>query len=247
MKPRARWSRLIAPYLAATGLLLASLAVCAAEKISPDSPRISDIQHGERIYRAGILANGAPLTGSRDGGVRVSGAAAACINCHRASGLGGAEGNQLIPPVAGTVLREPGKPWFGRTGRATATMSRTVPAAHTRAAYTRESFAQAMVSGKYASGELMGYLMPRYELDAASLNQLLAYLDTLPLGRAPGIDRHALHLATIVTADAPASQRVAECTDAFLRRWTTPYAYAFRRRADLRQSLGRYSARYCDL
>jgi hypothetical protein len=36
---------------------------------------------------------------------------------------------------------------------------------------------------------------------------LLAYLDTLPLGHAPGVDRRALHLATIVTDDAPASQR----------------------------------------
>lgn len=207
MKPRARWSRLIAPYLASTGLLAASLTVCAAEKVSLGSPQVSDIQHGERIYRTGGLANGTPLTGSRDGGVRVSGAAAACISCHRASGLGGAEGNQLIPPVAGIVLRAPGQPWFERTGRAASGLSRTLPAAHTRAAYTRDSFAQAMVSGKYASGERMGYLMPRYALDAASLNQLLAYLDTLPLGQAPGVDRHALHLATIVTADAAPSER----------------------------------------
>ena len=205
---RRGWrGQLIAARMAVSGLLLASLAVCAEGKNLAHNSLPSDIESGERIYRTGVLANGAPLTGSREGSVRVSGAAAACINCHRASGLGGAEGNQLIPPVAGSVLRAPGQPWFERTGRAASGLSRTVPAAHTRAAHTRESFAQAMVSGRHASGEGMNYLMPRYELDAASLNQLLAYLDTLPVGQAPGVDRHALHLATIVTADAPASQR----------------------------------------
>jgi Cytochrome c len=203
MKPRIWQGQLLASCLAAIALVLASFAVSAAEKNSPPS----DIQSGERIYRTGVLADGALLTGSREGGVRVSGAAAACINCHRASGLGGAEGNQLIPPVAGAVLRAPGQPWFERTGRAASGMSRTVPAAHTRGAYTRSSFAQAMVSGRHASGEAMSYLMPRYELDPASLDQLLAYLDTLPLGHASGVDSHALHLATIVTADAPAIQR----------------------------------------
>ena len=203
MTSQVRQSRLLASCLAAIALLLTSLAVSASEK--PPVP--SDIRSGERIYRTGVLANGTPLTGSREGGVRVSGTAAACINCHRASGLGGAEGNQLIPPVAGAVLRAPGQPWFERTGRVAPGLSRTVPVAHTRGAYTRDSFAQALVSGRHASGEVMNYLMPRYELDAVSLNQLLAYLDTLTVGHAPGVDSHALHLATIVTADAPASQR----------------------------------------
>jgi hypothetical protein len=203
MKPRVAKGQLRACCLATMVLVLASVGARAEDK----NPVPSDIQHGERIYHTGVLANGAPLTGSREGGVRVSGAAAACINCHRASGLGGAEGNQLIPPVAGAVLRAPGQPWFERTGRAASSLSRTVPAAHTRGAYTSDSFAQAMVSGRQASGYVMNYLMPRYELDAASLNQLLAYLDTLPLGHAPGVDSKALHLATIVTADAPASER----------------------------------------
>lgn len=151
--------RLIVSWLAISGLLLVSLVVCAADT----NPSPSDIQSGERIYRTGVLANGAPLTGSREGGVRLSGAAAACINCHRASGLGGVEGNQLIPPVSGAVLREPGQPWFGRTWRAASSLSRTVPAAHTRGAYTCDSFAQAMVRGRHASGKVMGHLLPRYE------------------------------------------------------------------------------------
>ena len=90
--------------LSAIWVALACLPAGAAEN---DQVPV-DVQHGERIYRSGMLASGMPLTGSRSDGVRVSGASAACITCHRASGLGGAEGNQLIPPVIGSVLRAPG-------------------------------------------------------------------------------------------------------------------------------------------
>lgn len=189
--------------LATTWLVLASLSDCAAQ----NDPVPVDVQRGERIYRAGLLANGLPLRGSRSDGVRVSGASAACINCHRASGLGGAEGNQLIPPVIGSILRAPGQRQAARAGRAPAAMSRSEHPAYARAAYTEQSFAQALLDGRYPSGEAMSYLMPRYEMEAVSLAQLLAYLDTLPLGQAPGVDDKTLHLATIVTADAPASQR----------------------------------------
>jgi hypothetical protein len=188
--------------LAASWGVLAWLPVCAAE-----NDRLLDVERGERIYRDGILANGTPLSGSRSGGVLVSGASAACITCHRASGMGGAEGNQLIPPVTGALLRASGQRPSARAGRMAAGVSRSEHPAYTRAAYTAQSFAQALVSGERPSGAALGYLMPRYELDAASLAQLLAYLDTLPLGHAPGVDEKSLHLATIVTADAPAAQR----------------------------------------
>lgn len=205
MRPVETLLRLARFSLAAIWLALAALSTWAAE----NDPVSLEVQRGERIYRSGILANGLPLRGSRTDGVRVLGASAACINCHRASGLGGAEGNQLIPPVVGAVLRAPGQRWAERAGRTPAGLSRSEHPAHTRAAYTEQSFAQALVSGSRRTGEALGYLMPRYELDAASLTQLLAYLDTLPLGRAPGVDDKALHLATIVTADAPADQREA--------------------------------------
>ena len=199
-RPLLRLARLS---LAAIWVALACLPACAAEN---DQVSV-DVQHGERIYRSGMLASGMPLLGSRSDGVRVSGASAACINCHRASGLGGAEGNQLIPPVIGSVLRAPGHRPAERAGRAAAGLSRSEHPAHTRAAYTAQSFAHALVAGVRPSGSALGYLMPRYDLDAASLAQLLAYLDTLPLGQAPGVDDRKLHLATIVTADAPAAER----------------------------------------
>jgi cytochrome c553 len=156
-----------------------------------------------------MLADGSALTGLRIDGVRVAGAKAACINCHRASGMGGAEGSMLIPPVAGSILAAPGEQRIGHKPRTSASLSRIRYPSLTRPAYTAASFEQALVAGKRPSGEEMGYLMPRYQLDEASLKQLRAYLDTLKVGQAPGVDDQALHLATIVTEDAPAAARAA--------------------------------------
>ncbi len=168
---------------------------------------LSAAQLGEVIYKSGMLANGGPLRGVRSDGVRVAGAQAACIHCHRASGLGGAEGNQLIPPIVGSILRAPGQRSAPRAGRSNTNISRSEHPAHTRAAYSAQSFAQAMVEGVHPSGTPMGYLMPRYALDSSSLAQLWAYLDTLSVGQAVGVDGRALHLATVVTADAPPAAR----------------------------------------
>jgi hypothetical protein len=168
---------------------------------------VPDAATGERIYRSGILADGRPLIGIRHDGVQSVGAKAACMNCHRASGMGGSEGNLWIPAVAGSILAAPGERLTERRPRTASSLSRLADPSSTRQAYSPETFAQAVVAGKRASGDEMGYLMPRYQLDEQSLQQLRAYLDTLTVGQATGVDDHALHLATIVTDDAPIAER----------------------------------------
>ena len=49
---------------------------------------------GERIYRHGLLPSGEALRAEREAGMSVEGAAAACVNCHRRSGLGMKEGRR---------------------------------------------------------------------------------------------------------------------------------------------------------
>ncbi|HNG80455.1 MAG TPA: cytochrome C, partial [Burkholderiaceae bacterium] len=67
----------------------------------------SDRAAGERLYREGRHADGRPLMAERLQGLSVRGAESACIACHRPSGMGGAEGSQAVPPVAGDLLRAP--------------------------------------------------------------------------------------------------------------------------------------------
>jgi hypothetical protein len=188
-------------------LVLAGASVSVSVWAQAAVAALTSAQQGERIYRTGMLANGTPLQGSRTDGVRVAGAAAACIQCHRASGLGGAEGNQFIPPVVGSILRTPGHPPTQRAGRLAKNSVRSEHPAQSRDAYTLATFTEALVQGHYPSGQAMGYLMPRYALDTAPIAQLWAYLETLSVGQAPGVDSQALHLATIVSADAPTAER----------------------------------------
>src|ERR1017187_6915079 len=78
-----------------------------------DSDRLAEL--GRRIYVDGILPDGSRLKAIRfEGASEVTGAEAACVNCHRRSGYGAIEGRILVPPIAGAVLFVPGV--FAATG-----------------------------------------------------------------------------------------------------------------------------------
>jgi ABC-type branched-subunit amino acid transport system substrate-binding protein len=158
---------------------------------------------GEGIYREGRLASGEPLRAERGSG-SIQGAAAACVNCHRRSGLGSYEGSVLIPPIIGPYLfRE----------RAANTQDLTLP--HVRGftpngyAYSAQTLAAAIRTGVAADGRVMNALMPRYQLDDASLGDVIEYLKNLSAGPFPGVKDQMLEIATIVTPDAEPNEREA--------------------------------------
>jgi hypothetical protein len=172
-----------------------NFAARAAES-APTSP-------GESIYRDGRLASGEPLRAERSSG-SIQGAAAACVNCHRRSGLGSYEGSVLIPPIIGPYLfRE----------RAANTQDLTLP--HVRGftpngyAYSAQTLATAIRTGVAADGRIMNALMPRYLLDDASLGDLIEYLKDLSAGPFPGVSDQVLQIATIVAPDAAPDERTA--------------------------------------
>ncbi|HWS67883.1 MAG TPA: hypothetical protein VN325_34360 [Steroidobacteraceae bacterium] len=180
-------------------LVLAALAWPAAAMV-PDSIPAA---RGESIYREGRLASGAPVRAEQPGSV-IHGTAAACVNCHRRSGLGSYEGSVLVPPIIGPYLfRE----------RAANVQDLTLP--HVRGftpngyAYTDETLAMAIRKGVAGDGRFMNALMPRYALDDAPLEELIAYLKTLSAGPFPGVGDQVLEIATIVTSDADPGEREA--------------------------------------
>jgi hypothetical protein len=78
-----------------------------------------------------------------------------------------------------------------------------------RPAYDDASLARAIRSGLDSNGTRLDTLMPRYELDDADMQSLIAYLRQLSAAPPPGLDNQRLHLATIVTPDAdPARARL---------------------------------------
>jgi len=124
------------------------------------------------------------------------------VNCHRRSGLGSSEGRITIPPIAGPYLF---------IARGQSLEQQGIPFVDTERvsheAYTDESLARAIRQGIGANGRPLNYLMPRYEIDEATMNALIGYLKDMKVKAAPGVTSSELHFATIITPDADPVKR----------------------------------------
>jgi hypothetical protein len=176
-----------------------AMALCVGLATSPPlwAAQIGTEDAGAVVYRRGLLPSGAVLVGDRETGVRVEGAAAACITCHRPSGLGTSEGGIVVPPIIGKYLF-----------RSHATNVKDIDTVHvlgyrsTREPYTDVTLAHAIRAGIGPNGRTLNYLMPRYNLDAETMASLIAYLKSLTSGPVPGVSDEVLDFATIITPDA---------------------------------------------
>lgn len=162
---------------------------------------------GEAIYRLGILPGGGKLLGMREADNNLEGVAAACVSCHRRSGLGTQEGRYIIPPIIGKYLFRPGL-------RNIEDMSLPHVEGYrpNRSAYTDATLARAIREGIDADGRELNYLMPRFKLDDEGMQALIAYLRELTSLPVPGVTDDTLHFATIVTPDADPVKRQAMLT-----------------------------------
>jgi hypothetical protein len=183
-------------------LLAASLtlAASAAPTRAPGAEAVADA--GEAIYRRGVTGSGAPLEARRDGAETALGAAAACVNCHRRSGLGAREGRAVVPPITGRYLYRP----LPKDGG-----DRDIPYVEgirgEREPYTDALLARAIREGVDSQGKALSYLMPNYALGDADMASLIAYLKALDQRRVPGVTETTLHLATVITPDADPVKR----------------------------------------
>ncbi len=176
-------------------LLIATLAVPALASGEPEA--------GRRIYRDGILPSGAPLQGVRMTGSVVSGAAAACANCHRRSGMGSVEGDIQVPPINGRFL------FAEREDKALAIMDprsgKRMNQAHEP--YDDQSLAEAIRHGRNNRGQEMNAVMPRYTLGDPEMKALIAYLGKLSAQWSPGVTAETIRFATVVTPDVEPERR----------------------------------------
>jgi hypothetical protein len=182
------------------GVLGAALACAATERAAPVP---GTARAGEAIYRHGVLASGAPLVGQREAGGTVEGLDAACIRCHRRSGFGVLEGRgSSIPPISGPYLFKPRSHDDNDLPFVESMRAERDP-------YTEATLARAIRDGIAADGRPLGYLMPRFALDDATMAELIAYLKTLTPRRVPGVTDAELHFATVITPDADPVKRAA--------------------------------------
>lgn len=176
----------------------ALIVACSSAALAADS--LASL--GQRIYREGVLPSGQPVQAERQSGLHITGATAACVNCHRRSGLGMKEGRTSIPPIAGSYLFHP---------RAGTIDDLDLPFVEgmraDRDPYTDETLARAIREGIAADGKPLSYLMPHYILGDAEMAELIAYLKALSPRVVPGVTAAMLHFATIVTPDADPVKR----------------------------------------
>ncbi len=175
---------------AARCLILALLVGCCGTVVAAPTG-------GESIYREGLLPSGAPLHGARASGIALDGQAAACVKCHRRSGLGGYEGTTTVPPILGRYLFR-----NRQANLQDLSLPHIAGFVPNRDAYSDATLAEALRSGIAPGGRTLSYLMPRYDLDAESMQVLIDYLKRLGTEPVPGVSDAQIDFATIVTPDA---------------------------------------------
>ena len=184
-------------------VLLAALIVPAGRAHSaPSAPPVTTVSTGQAIFQKGVLGSGEPLEAMHDGGVNLRGAAAACMNCHRRSGLGSREGTSSIPPITGRYLVHP------RADSPDDLDIPYVPSMRTnREPYTDATIARAIREGLDSEGNPLSDLMPQYALNDTDMAALIGYLKRLDQRRPAGVTDTVLHFATIITPDADPVKR----------------------------------------
>ncbi|MEA2094208.1 MAG: hypothetical protein U9P11_06575, partial [Pseudomonadota bacterium] len=148
----------------------------------------SKIELGRRMYREGVLPSGEMMTATVSGDIEVTGEQLVCGACHRRSGLGSSEGQEVMPAVTGALLYKPLR----------LPTSKPPLAPELRPAYTDASLKRAIRDGIGADASALSPFMPRYALNDEELDILLAYLKSLSGEPAPGVTEGEIHFATIV-------------------------------------------------
>jgi len=157
---------------------------------------------GESIYRQGVLSSGTTIRAEREPGISIEGAEAACVNCHRRSGLGSAEGRYKIPPITGKYLFRP-----SGNNIESSSISYLKGVQSNRTAYTDAALVRAIRDGVNPDGRDLSFLMPRFKLNDEEMNSLISYLKGLSNNQVPGVTDDTLHFATVITPDSDPIKR----------------------------------------
>jgi ABC-type branched-subunit amino acid transport system substrate-binding protein len=169
-------------------LLILSLMLSGAANATDESVDKSQLLAGEKIYKQGLLSSGKFIPATIHGDIKVTGDQVICSSCHRKSGMGTTEGQQVVPAIAGDVLFKPLR---------LPTDKPPLPPA-LRPAYTRDTLKVALTMGIDANGKKLDPFMPRYEISDEELDSLILYLNTLSNKRDPGVTDTEIHFSTII-------------------------------------------------
>ena len=151
--------------------------------------------NGKRIFSEGMLPSGIYISATIHDDIQVTGDQLICASCHRRSGMGTLEGQQVVPAIAGKILFSP--------LRLPTSQQPSTPIQ--RPAYTRETLKLAITQGIDANGVSLDPFMPRYRISDSELDSLIVYLKRLSNELDPGVTDSEVHFSTIIHEENPAA------------------------------------------
>lgn len=200
-------------FIAVVVVTLLLCATVAQERLTEQERR------GRSIYRRGESVSGRPVTAMLgDDSFALPATTLPCANCHGADGKGKPEGGVIPTELTWDSLTKP----YGHTH----------PTGRTHPAFDALSLERALVEGVDPAGRKLSPAMPKYQMAAADMTDLLAYLRRLDDDRDPGITESSLTIGTLL----PTSGALAETGQA-IREVLTAYF------AELNQQGGLYHRR----
>lgn len=184
-------------------LAVSLLVVAAAAGPQPETGSGTDAHPGKRIYREGLLPSGRPVQAWIRGDVPLTKEQAACVSCHRRSGMGSIEGRTVTRPVTGAALYRPWELYPRGPFRSRREGPERMPA------YTDETLGRAIRDGIDPSGRTLDPAMPRYRLADEDLSHLVSYLKSLSFSSPPGVTETSIRFATVVDGRVDPAKRKA--------------------------------------
>ena len=185
--------RVLGAALAVTALcaLLATASALAQQTPAPDQQSATSRERGlspqerrgKALYLRGESASGKEITAML-GDIDVPASTLNCAGCHGVRGEGKTEGGVTAGNLTWTNLVKS----YGHTH----------PSGRKHGAFDEKLFARSMVQGMDPAGNQLAVAMPRYELTAEDVANLIAYLKRIETDRDPGLTETSIKVATIL-------------------------------------------------
>jgi ABC-type branched-subunit amino acid transport system substrate-binding protein len=129
------------------------------------------------------------------------------------SGLGSIEGGVFTTPTNGKTLYQPRDlPGAGNNRNNAMNMTTVKSGAapnqppQARPAYSDHTLAEVLRWGRDPAGRELDMVMPRYQLQDSDMAIMVSYLKELANDYSPGVDKYAIHFATVIAGEVPAEQ-----------------------------------------